>query len=144
MYVFIYLDFMMTFMYHCTCQQLTCVTIRSCFCIVTCTMYTYVLYLFLIVCCTCVYVYSCVVFVITEKSLDLDIVPKTEKLDNQVVTARPKMPHNPPSRSYLVSNMQLMFSLLNCFSGCTLYCICLSTHIQFVNCHKYLCQLWWL
>ena len=37
--------------------------------------------------------------------MDLDIVPKTEKLDNQVVTARPKMPHNPPSRSHLVSNM---------------------------------------
>ena len=39
-----------------------------------------------------------------ERSLDLDTVPKTEKLDNQVVSTRPKMSHNPPSRSHIVSN----------------------------------------
>ena len=30
--------------------------------------------------------------------LDLDTVPKTKRLNNQVATGRPKIPHNPPSR----------------------------------------------
>ena len=48
----------------------------------------------------------------TERSLDLDTVPKTEKLDNQVVSTRPKMPHNPPSRSHIVSNCN--YSVIFC------------------------------
>ena len=53
-------------------------------------MYIYVLY---------VGVYVCSI----ERSMDLDTVPKTEKLDTQFVSTRPKMPHNPPSRSHIVS-----------------------------------------
>ena len=40
----------------------------------------------------------------TDRSLDLDTVPKTEKLNTQVISTRPKVPHSPPSRSHLVSN----------------------------------------
>ena len=45
-------------------------------------------------------------------TLDLDTVPKTEKLDTQVVSTCPKMPHNPPSRSHIVSNYISLYSQL--------------------------------
>jgi len=35
--------------------------------------------------------------------MDFDMIPKTERLDNQAAVTRPKMTHNPPSRTHLVS-----------------------------------------
>ena len=51
----------------------------------------------------CTYTYVGVYICSIERSMDLDTVPKTEKLDTQFVSTRPKMPHNPPSRSHIVS-----------------------------------------
>ncbi|XP_065908681.1 CD2-associated protein-like isoform X3 [Dysidea avara] len=36
-----------------------------------------------------------------EKPIDFDMIPKTERLDNQAAVTRPKMTHNPPSRTHI-------------------------------------------
>ena len=44
------------------------------------------------------------VYYLADGSLDFDTIPKTEKLNNQIVSTRPKVPYKPPSRNHLVSN----------------------------------------
>ena len=46
-------------------------------------------------------------------TVDLDTVPKTEKLNTHVISTRPKVPHNPPSRSHIVSNCIIMYLCSN-------------------------------
>ena len=43
--------------------------------------------------------YGCISFQTDKRlSLDLDLVPKTKRLNNQIATSCPKLSHNPPSR----------------------------------------------
>ena len=48
-----------------------------------------------------------------EKPIDFDMIPKTERLDNQAAVTRPKMTHNPPSRTHIVSVKSPVFLAVN-------------------------------
>jgi len=49
------------------------------------------------------------------------MIPKTERLDNQAAVTRPKMTHNPPSRTHIVSVELSLCSCINCFVCLTVF-----------------------